>query len=257
MPAEARITALYRYPVKGLSPESLGHVTLGPGDCFPWDRAYAIEQGKRVFDEENPAYFPKRFFLELMLHEELARLRTRFDEATRVLSIYRGDDELVTADLGQPEGRAAIEAFMADYMGSRIKGAPRIVHAPGFSFSDVPAKCISIVNLASVRALEQVTGRPVDPLRFRANVYVEGLEPWVDHDWSARSLTLGSAELEGVEPIVRCAATNVDPATGARDMTIPATLLRSYGHSFLGLYARVRGAGSIRPGDRLALASPA
>lgn len=251
---DARIAALYRYPVKGLSPESLEQVTLGPGDCFPWDRAYAIEQGKPVFDESKPSYFPKRFFLELMLHEELARLQTRFDEQSGFLTIHRGGDELLMANLNRPEGREAVEDFMADYMGARIKGRPRLVHAQGFSFSDVPAKYVSFINLESVRELEKAVGRPVDPLRFRGNVYVEGLGPWEDHQWVGNKITIGTVELEGIEPIVRCAATNVDPVSGARDMKLPATLMQTYGHSFLGLYARVTGAGLCSVGDPLSIA---
>ena len=53
----------------------------------------------------------------------------------------------------------------------------------GHSFSDVAAKCLHIVNLASVRELERTLGRPVDPLRFRANLYLEGMEPWAEFDW--------------------------------------------------------------------------
>ena len=59
-------------------------------------------------------------------------------------------------------------------MKAELRGAPKIVHAPGHSFSDVAAKCVHIVNLASVRELERMLGRPVDPLRFRANLYLEG-----------------------------------------------------------------------------------
>ena len=46
MPAETtsgRLVALYRYPVKGLSPEPLSTVEVKPGETLPHDRRYAID----------------------------------------------------------------------------------------------------------------------------------------------------------------------------------------------------------------------
>ena len=37
------ISAIYRYPVKGLSPEKLQSATLTPGRCLPYDRRFAID----------------------------------------------------------------------------------------------------------------------------------------------------------------------------------------------------------------------
>ena len=46
----------------------------------------------------------------------------------------------------------------------------------------------------------------------------------------------------------RCEATNVDPATGARDMAIPAHLQRTWGHQDFGIYAKVVTGGEIATG---------
>jgi uncharacterized protein YcbX len=253
MSEAARLANLYRYPMKGLTPEPMEAAELRAGECISWDRAFAIENGSADFDPAAPKHFPKIKFLMLMRNERLARLRSRFDDRTTTLSISEDGRELVSANLMTEEGRQAIEDFMRSYMKDDLRGAPRLVHAPGFSHSDAPAKLVSIINLASVRDLEKAIGRPVDPLRFRANVYVDGLEPWEDHEWVGRTLKLGDATLKGVFRIQRCAATNVDPSTAARDMEIPATLQRLWGHMDLGLYTQVVEGGTIRPGDRLTL----
>lgn len=253
MSEAARLVNLYRYPMKGLTPEPMEAAELKAGECIAWDRAFAIENGSADFDPAAPKHFPKIKFLMLMRNERLARLRSRFDDRTATLSISEDGRELVSASLMTEEGRTAIEDFMRSYMKDDLRGAPRLVHAPGFSHSDAPAKLVSIINLASVRELEKAIGRPVDPLRFRANAYVDGLEPWEDHEWVGRTLKLGDATLKGVFRIQRCAATNVDPSTAARDMEIPATLQRLWGHMDLGLYTQVVEGGTIRPGDRLTL----
>lgn len=252
MTETAQITGLYRYPVKGLSPEPMSEATLTPHETVAWDRAFAIENGSADFDPAAPRHFPKIKFLMLMKNERLAQLRSHFDDRSTTLTISENGHELARGDLMTPEGRTAIEAFMRGYMKDDLRGEPRIVHAPGFSHSDVPAKVVSIINLASVRALAEIVGRPVDPLRFRANIYVEGLAPWEDHGWVGNSFRLGDVRLKGAMEIQRCAATNVDPATAARDMDIPGTLMRTFGHMNLGLYADVEEAGTIRPGSGIA-----
>jgi MOSC domain-containing protein len=249
----ARVTAIYRYPVKGLTPERLEGVTLAPGETLPFDRAYAIENGPGRFDPEAPRHLPKITFLMLMRDERLATLRSAFDDATRTLTIARGGKPVVRGGLDTALGRQLIEQFVAAYMKAELRGAPKIVQAPGHSFSDVAAKCVHIVNLASVRELERTTGRKVDPLRFRANVYIDGLAPWAELGWEDKEIGIGPARLAVFARTRRCEATNVDPETGARDMAIPAALLRTWGHQDFGVYAKVIAGGAIASGAPIAI----
>ena len=114
-------------------------------------------------------------FLMLMRNERLATLRTRFDDASHTLTITHEGREAARGDLRTPDGRAAIEHFFAAFCADELRGPPKVLHAPGHSFSDVAAKVVSIINLASVAELENDVGAPVDPLRFRGNLYVDGL----------------------------------------------------------------------------------
>ena len=234
----AKIRAIYRYPVKGLSPEPLARTTLAVHDTLPADRLYAIENGPSGFDPAAPRHQPKQRYLMLMRNERLAQLRTRFDDSSHTLT--------VEAQV------AAIERFFAVFCADELRGAPKVLHAPGFSFSDVARKVVSIINLASVAAVEDAVGRGVHPLRFRGNVYVMGWPAWHEFDLVEREIALGeSARLKIIKPIVRCAATNVDPDTGTRDLSIPDTLMRSFGHADCGVYAEVVEAGDIALGDDL------
>jgi uncharacterized protein YcbX len=250
----ARLEKIYRYPVKGLSAEPLERARLTPGQTIPGDRQYAIENGPIGFDPAAPAYFPKQRFLMLMRNERLARLDARFDEATHTLALRDGGDT-VRGDLSTPEGRRLIEEFLAAFCADELRGPPRVLQAPGHSFSDVARKVVSIINLASVAVVEQLVGAPVDPLRFRANLYVVGWPASGELDLVGRTLALG-AEVRArvVKRIVRCAATNVEPGTGIRDLDIPRSLFRACGHSDCGIYAEVIAGGTIAPGDRIDVA---
>ena len=119
------LEALYRYPVKGLTPEPLGSVTLAAGETVPFDRAWAIENGPGRFDPEAPRHLPKITFLMLMRDERLATLRCRFDEATTTLAIERDGKTVARGDLSAPLGRRMLEQFFAAYMRTALRGAPR------------------------------------------------------------------------------------------------------------------------------------
>ena len=256
MTAPARIRSLYRYPVKGLSPESLATTQLEPGRTITADRLYAIENGPSGFDPAAPAHFPKQRFLMLMRNERLAGLATSFDDTTHVLTIHQDGREVAHGDLRTAEGRAAIEAFFGRYCADELAGPPKVLHAPGHSFSDVARKVVSVINLASVDAISEVVGAKVDPLRFRANIYVDGWPAWSEFDLVDRELALGGAARgKVIKRIVRCAATNVEPGTGVRDFTIPKTLLQHFGHADCGIYVEVIAGGAISIGDAVAAAS--
>lgn len=248
----ATIANIYRYPVKGLSAEPLASVTLSPGAPLPFDRAWAIENGPSGFDPDAPAKMPKIKFLMLMKNERLAALETRFDEETRELTILRHGKRVAGGKLDDPLGRQLVEQFFSAYMADDLRGAPRILSQPGHTFSDVGKPVVSIINLASVRDLERVAGRSVHPLRFRANVYCDGWQAWTEFDRVGSELRIGDdVVVKVVQRIVRCAATNVDPETAARDMQIPRLLDRTFGHSDLGVYAEIIRGGTIRRGDGL------
>src|SRR5206468_1636920 len=154
--ADAKIHAIYRYPVKGLSAEPLARTRLAVGATVPADRLYAIENGPSGFDPEAPKYVPKLHYLMLMRNERLARLRTRYDDASRTLVVDSEGREAARGDLGTPEGRGQIEEFFAAFCADELRGPPKLLHAPGHSFSDVARKVVSLINLASVAALETV-----------------------------------------------------------------------------------------------------
>jgi len=252
----AQIASLFRYPVKGLTPEPLPRVALGVGETLPADRRYAIENGPSGFDPADPKWMSKAYFLMLMRDEWLAALHTHFDDASNVLTISQDGAIGAQGDLETAEGRGAIEGFFATRYASAIKGPPKVLSGNGHSFSDVARKVVSIINLGSLAAIENMVGLPVHPLRFRANLYVSGWPPWHEFELLDRTIAIGDARLRVVKRIVRCAAVNVDPETAARDLNIPQALMRRLGHADCGVYAEVIAGGAIGIGDAIIAGEP-
>lgn len=256
--SEGTIAAMYRYPVKGLSAEALDSTNLAPGECLPQDRRFAIALPSTRFDPQNPEWLSKTHFVMLMRDAALANLKTRFDPAIGELSIDDGSGPPLRARITEPEGRERIARFLDEFLGDAVAHPLRIVEAPGHAFADARRKpnatadkYVSLINRASLAALEEAVETPVDPLRFRANVYFDGTPAWRELDWLGSEIALGGARLRVVSAITRCAATEVNPDTAERDLDTLAALRRFFGHNLMGIYAEVTEGGPIAVGDRL------
>jgi len=252
------ISAIYRYPVKGLSAERMDRVALVPGECLPHDRRFAIALGSTHFDPQRPEWLSKIHFVMLMRDEKLAQLQTRFDADSGVLTIAENGRVLLRERMTETEGCRLVEEFFAEFLGPAMNGPLRVVEAPGHAFADARRKpntttdkYVSLISRSSIAALEAAMGVPVDPIRFRANVYFDGASAWREHDWIDSEITLGAARLRVVSPITRCAATQVNPATAERDLDIVAALGRAFGHINMGVYAEVTAGGEVALGDAL------
>ena len=127
----------------------------------------------------------------------------------------------------------------------------RIYKVAGRGLTDTDYPSVSLISLASNRALGEHLGLALSPLRWRANFWIEGLAPFAERDLIGRHLRLGAALLEVSEPQVRCLATTANPATGARDADTLGALQALFGDQVFGLYARVLEGGEVRRGDRL------
>jgi len=250
----AHIAAIHYFPVKGLSAQPLETVELSPGLGLPHDRRFAILHGATTFDPSAPGWKPKTNFLMLMRDEKLATLETVYDPSTCTLVLHRAGKPVARGRIDTPTGRLLIDQFLGAYMaGSAAPGPYKLIEAPGHMFSDISEKAVSLINLASLRDLERVTQAPIDPVRFRGNLLLEGLEPWEEQRWVGRRLNIGGVELDVFKGIKRCPATEVNPATAERDMNVVKALHSGYGHTECGVYARVVTGGLIRQGDVLSV----
>ncbi|HAT84616.1 MAG TPA: MOSC domain-containing protein [Rhizobiales bacterium] len=246
-----QLTAIYRYPVKGFSAQELPKTAIKPNAPLAWDRAFAIENGPSGFEPTNPAHISKNAFLVLMKQPELARLRTEFDPASGIMTISENGEIKAKGNLLAHQNQIELEAFLANYCDKPLRGSPKILHSPGHAFTDSRTQDLTLINLASIRALEEKIGSQLDPLRFRANLYFDCEQAWLEHDWVGKSLKIGNVTFRVRKRTQRCAATNANLKTGERDQMIPKVLLQHFDHSDMGIHIVAEQAGSISVGDRI------
>jgi uncharacterized protein YcbX len=250
-PMSGHVAGIFRHPVKGFTPEALRAVSLAPGEGFPFDRVWAVENGPSGFDPAAPAWISKSKFTVLAQIPRVAAARTRLDEATGTLHAAAPGAGEIAVRLADPAGCEAFAAWLTRLLDpDDIQGPLRVVEAPpSHRFTDHPKGQVLIINLASVRDLSQRMGVELDPLRFRANLYVEGWPAWAENDWEGKALMVGWARAEVFKPIVRCVATHVNPDTALRDQEVTTALFDNFGNLHCGIYVRVTSAGMVGLGD--------
>jgi uncharacterized protein YcbX len=123
------------------------------------------------------------------------------------------------------------------------------------SFSDIPDKAISIINMATLINLELKTKKKIDVIRFRGNFLIETGSAWEEFNWVGKKIKIGNSILEVFKKTQRCAATAVNPDTGIRDINVPKEISSHYGHVDLGVYAKVIKSGSVSLLDKISIVS--
>jgi hypothetical protein len=258
MPA---VAALYRYPVKGMTPEPRDRLTVLDSGAIAGDRVLGLlraDAGPPV----RGGWWPKQRFVVLMNTPGLARLDVRFDEAASRLSVALDGATMVEDGLDD-DGRARIAAAVTEYVlgldESPLRGHPeraplRLVGdgaAP--AFHDRGARHVTLMGRASVHALAEAVGSEVDERRFRMNVVLDGPDPWEELGWVGRSIRLGGTEFEVTGPVVRCLATHASPQSGERDIDVMKTLTSAFGQEepTMGVLAVPRGGGELALGDEV------
>ena len=248
------LASIYRHPVKGLTAEPLRSVRLEAGRCFPCDRLYAVEDGPSGFDPASPRHISKMRFAVLAKVPEVAKVRARYDEAAGELRAEAPGEAPFRGVMTSETGRQAFAGWLQHYLRDQARGPLRVLEAPGdHRFMDDLAGFVSLINLASLRALEARVGRPLDPLRFRANLYVDGWPAWIENDYIGGTLAAGALRAAVVKPTGRCRAIHVDPQSGAEDIDLVSQLFNHFGHTVMGVYLAVQSPGSLELGDTVEL----
>ncbi|WP_295696353.1 MOSC domain-containing protein [uncultured Maricaulis sp.] len=249
-----QLTAITRFPIKGLGPDSLDRIALEANKTLHMDRAHAIENGPSPFNDAAPGHVKKKHFLMLAGQAGLARLNCRYREKDGTYSVNLDGAGPITILLDNPATHTPLLDALRALLGEAIRGPLRLVHAPGQAMTDISQPQISLINAASVRDVSEKAGHTLDPLRFRGNLLIDGLAPWEEFDLIGHEIRIGGVTCRVESRIRRCVATSVDPQRGALDTDVPAALFEHYGHMDCGIYLSVLEDGEIALGDPISLA---
>jgi len=242
----AEVTQLWRHPIKSHGREAVQTVTVTPGQTMPGDRIWAVAHEKS--DADGSEWVPCVNF-------------SRGSKAPQLMAISaRLDGDIITLNHpDRPELRFQPDTqqdlfldWVKPLMPADRAASARIIRVPGRGMTDSDFPSVSLCNMASHRAVAQKLGQDLSPLRWRGNIWFDGLPLWEEFDWLDREVQIGQAVFRIRERIQRCLATTANPETGLRDAdTLGA--LNSWDHQDFGVYAEVVRGGEISTGDKVQL----
>ena len=241
-----QVAQLWRHPIKSHGREALDSVTLTAGQTMPWDRHWAVTHDATKFVAGVWAACSN--FMIGTRTPGLAGLWAALDEATSTVTLRHQSLGTMTFSPDDPAGQAAFLAWISPLCPPDRARPVAVVKGP-IGMTDTAFPSISIMNTASHQAVVDAAKVPVEPERWRGNIWLDGFDPWAEHGWIGQNLTIGPVVLTVREPIGRCLHTAANPVTGVRDIDTLGTLERGFGHKNFGVYAEVVTGGTIRLGD--------
>ncbi|HSC83892.1 MAG TPA: MOSC domain-containing protein [Pseudomonas sp.] len=262
-----QVSALYRYPLKSARSESLGSARV---------EALGLAGDRRwmLVDTSNGRFLTQR------LLPQMGRISALYNAAGGLtlsapgcadldVALPEPDSELrgvtVWSDsLRVPDAGDAAAAWLSSFIGrdcrlvqvpeSRARQVDTGYAQPGDKVAFADAFPLLLIGQASLDDLSERVGRPLEMLRFRPNLVVQGSEPYAEDSW--KRIRIGELEFEVAKGCSRCVLTTLDPQTGERSADRePLTTLKSYrerdGEVYFGQNLLPRGVGELQVGMRV------
>ena len=257
------VVALYRYPVKGFTPQPLDRIQVLPGGRVAGDRVLNFRFADAPAGDAE--WCRKYHGIVLANAPGLACLDVRFDPDAQRLRIACQHEVLADEALdaaGRARLVAALTGFVQSLDENPLRGEsarlPLKLVGDGRTpiYQDNRTGQVTLHGRESLAAAAEALGdAQLDERRFRHNIVVRGLEAWAEQGWVGRSVRIGAVTFESVVPKTRCLATHANPTSGVRDLQVMQTLVRAFGQKepTFGVGMLSQAGGEIRIGDEVRL----
>ena len=242
---------IWRHPVKSHGREELEKVLLSVGRTMPWDRTWAVAHSESAADNTNWVHCSN--FSRGAKAPSLMAINAKLDEETQTITLTHPNRPTLTF---RPDTETAkLLDWVAPLMPENRAQSARILRVPDRGMTDTEFPSISLNSLASNRAVGAKTDDELSPLRWRGNIWFDGVPAWDEFNWIGKTIRVGQAEILVRERITRCLATTANPVNGARDVDTLKTLQDNWGHQDFGVYGEVQKTGKIEIGDPVEVVS--
>ncbi|WP_367372429.1 MOSC domain-containing protein [Pseudomonas lini] len=222
-----RLSALYRFPLKSGKGETLNKVSLDKLGLDGDRRWMLVDEASGRFLTQRAV--AKMSQLSALWNADGGLTLSAPDHSPIDIALPDGDADLrgVTIwrdTLRVPDAGDAAGAWVSEFIGkpTRLVQVPldrarttqsgygkdddQVAFADGFP--------LLLIGQASLEDLSSKVGRPLEMLRFRPNLVIEGSAAYAEDGW--KRIRIGDVEFRVVKSCSRCILTTIDPQTGER-----------------------------------------
>ncbi|MEM9715273.1 MAG: MOSC N-terminal beta barrel domain-containing protein [Pseudomonadota bacterium] len=243
----ATVAHIWRHPIKAHGREALERVDVTEGTTMPWDRVWAVTHD--MSKAKGGDWISCSNFSRAARTPTLQAITAQLNEGTEEISLHHPDLPSIRFHPDRDADRFL--DWVAPLMDADRPQSMGIVRVADRGMTDSDFPSYSLNNLATHQAISAHLGQNLSPVRWRGNLWFDGLAPWAERDWVGKTVRIGSAEFEVREEIGRCKATTVNPATGQVDIDTLRALRELIDDQNFGVVAYPIKSGRIALGDPL------
>ena len=251
------ISLIYFSPIKSLSFINIESCEIKKDLGILDDRKFAfsriIDKNKALLIEKNPNERKLDNFLSLKNSPVLNKYN--FTYTDNKLTLTLGGKELITIIADNLEQRSKLIDKLMDLESTLMKPISLLQNSE-FPFYDTSHSnkifnSISLINLKSIQDFEKKINEKVELQRFRGNLYIDGIEAWVERKWIGKTIIINNVSFKVEKNIPRCVAINLKPKTDDNGSNLLISLKKNYNHFDMGIYLRALNDGKIKVGNTL------
>ena len=242
-----KVNQLFYSPVKSLSFSPVKHLEIINNIGIKFDRNFAftrnLDDNKINYILNNPLKRQIINFLSLKHFPELNEYN--FDFKKNILELKKNNIIILTTNINN-KFEVKILCKKIQSLIPKVKKIRLVKDSINPFFDTMPSKTISLINLNSIKDLENKISRKIELQRFRGNIYIDGLNAWDERNWLNKTLTINDVKFKVIKEIPRCSATNIKPNSSEYNLSVPASLKKFYNHINLGIYLLPLNNGNIK-----------
>ena len=252
-----KISSISYCPVKSVSFQSIESCEIKKNLGIVNDRIFAfarnMELEKAKLIETNVKERKLNYFLTLKNSPVLNKYNFVYENSKLTLSSNNND--LISISTEDPNERLLLANKLMELESSLLKPIVLLKNLD-FPFYDTSHSSkvfnsMSLINLNSIKDFEKKINEKVEPQRFRANFYVDGIDPWEERNWIGRMIKINNISFKVEKNIPRCVAINLKPKTDDNSLNLLQSLKRTYNHFDMGIYLVALDDGNIEIGNKI------
>ena len=255
------ISSINYCPVKSVSFQTIKKCEIEKNIGIVGDRIFAFAKNLdldqvKLF-EKSPDERKGKWSKVLTLKNTPALNKYNFVFKDEKLTLTLKDKEILTIDINQLSERQELSNKITELEGS-LKQPIVLMNNKEFPFFDTSiskkvdfVNSVSLLNIQSINDFQQKIDEKIEISRFRGNICIDGIKPWVEREWIGKIIKINNVSFKVEKNIPRCVAINLKPTTDDNSLNLLQSLKKTYNHFEMGIYLTPLEDGKIEVGNKI------